>query len=82
MSGQPAARPTLACGLPAGAVHKILNALDGVGNHDGMIFVSTTNFKDQLDDAPIRDGRGDLRVHFDYCKPDQMLGLLDKFYLP
>ena len=47
-----------------------------------MIFVSTTNFKDQLDDAPMREGRGDMRAHFDYGKPDQTLGLLDKFYLP
>merc|ERR1712050_358821 len=60
----------------------LLNALDGVGNHDGMIFVLTTNFKDQLDDALIRDGRVDMRVHFDYCTPDQMKKLFDNFYPP
>merc|ERR1712054_393057 len=55
---------------------------DGVGNHDGMVFVLTTNFKDQLDDALIRDGRVDIRVHFDYCTPDQMKRLFDNFYPP
>eukprot|EP00928_Gymnodinium_smaydae_P055463 TRINITY_DN3899_c0_g1_i4.p1 TRINITY_DN3899_c0_g1~~TRINITY_DN3899_c0_g1_i4.p1 ORF type:complete len:379 (+),score=64.47 TRINITY_DN3899_c0_g1_i4:64-1200(+) len=50
----------------------LLNALDGVGNHDGLIFVLTTNFKEQLDAALIRDGRVDYRVRFDYCTPEQM----------
>merc|ERR1719414_1111606 len=60
----------------------LLNALDGVGNHNGLIFVLTTNFKDQLDAALIRDGRVDLRVRFDYCTPDQMEKLFDNFYPP
>merc|ERR1712127_85811 len=58
----------------------LLNALDGVGNHNGLIFVLTTNFKEQLDAALIRDGRVDLRVRFDYCTPDQMERLFDNFY--
>jgi len=60
----------------------LLNALDGVGNHNGLIFVLTTNFKDQLDAALIRDGRVDLRVRFDNCTPDQMEKLFDNFYPP
>merc|ERR1719401_333607 len=60
----------------------LLNALDGVGNHNGLIFVLTTNFKEQLDAALIRDGRVDLRVRFDYCTPDQMQKLFDNFYPP
>merc|ERR1712151_991673 len=44
----------------------LLNALDGVGNHDAL----------------IRDGRVDLRVYFDYCKPEQTQRLFDKFYPP
>lgn len=58
----------------------LLNALDGVGNHKGLVFVLTTNFKDQLDPALIRDGRVDLRVKFDYCTPDQMEKLFENFY--
>merc|ERR1711920_1075391 len=60
----------------------LLNALDGVGNHNGLVFVLTTNFKEQLDAALIRDGRVDLRVRFDYCTPDQMQQLFDNFYPP
>lgn len=60
----------------------LLNALDGVGNHNGMVFVLTTNFKDQLDAALIRDGRVDLRVRFDYCTAEQMEKLFDIFYPP
>merc|ERR1740129_708517 len=60
----------------------LLNALDGVGNHNGLVFVLTTNFKEQLDAALIRDGRVDLRVRFDYCTPDQMQKLFDNFYPP
>lgn len=58
----------------------LLNALDGVGNHDGLVFVLTTNFKDQLDTALIRDGRVDLRVRFDYCTPEQMERMFENFY--
>jgi len=58
----------------------LLNALDGVGNHNGLLFVLTTNFKNELDPALIRDGRVDVRVKFDYCTPDQMERLFNTFY--
>jgi chaperone BCS1 len=58
----------------------LLNALDGVGNHEGLVFVLTTNFKDQLDPALIRDGRVDMRVRFDYCTPSQMEKMFENFY--
>eukprot|EP00928_Gymnodinium_smaydae_P098331 TRINITY_DN911_c0_g1_i4.p1 TRINITY_DN911_c0_g1~~TRINITY_DN911_c0_g1_i4.p1 ORF type:complete len:548 (-),score=115.00 TRINITY_DN911_c0_g1_i4:220-1863(-) len=58
----------------------LLNALDGVGNHAGLIFVLTTNFKEQLDAALIRDGRVDYRVRFDYCTPEQMERMFYNFY--
>merc|ERR1712176_223050 len=58
----------------------LLNALDGVGNHDGLVFVLTTNFKEQLDSALIRDGRVDMRVRFNYCAPDQIEKLFENFY--
>lgn len=58
----------------------LLNALDGVGNHDGLIFVLTTNFKEELDEALIRDGRVDVRVRFDYCTPQQIEQLFENFY--
>lgn len=58
----------------------LLNALDGVGNHQGLVFVLTTNFKEQLDNALIRDGRVDMRVRFDYCTPDQIEKMFENFY--
>jgi len=58
----------------------LLNALDGVGNHEGLVFILSTNFKDQLDAALIRDGRVDMRVRFDYCTPDQMEKMFENFY--
>jgi len=58
----------------------LLNALDGVGNHEGLVFVLTTNFKEQLDAALIRDGRVDMRVRFDYCTPNQIEKLFENFY--
>jgi len=58
----------------------LLNALDGVGNHEGLIFVLTTNFKEQLDAALIRDGRVDYRLRFDHCTPEQMEMMFDNFY--
>merc|ERR1719420_2740049 len=58
----------------------LLNALDGVGRHCGVIFVLTTNFKEQLDEALIRDGRVDMRVRFDYCTPAQIEKIFDNFF--
>merc|ERR1712187_907327 len=44
------------------------------------VFVLTTNFKEQLDSALIRDGRVDMRVRFDYCTPDQIEKMFENFY--
>ncbi|KAI1752007.1 P-loop containing nucleoside triphosphate hydrolase protein [Xylaria castorea] len=41
----------------------ILNALDGIGSHEGRIVLMTTNFIDKLDPALIRPGRIDKRVY-------------------
>jgi len=58
----------------------LLNALDGVGNHSGVIFILTTNFKDQLDAALIRDGRVDIRVKFDYCTAEQIEKMFEVYF--
>ncbi|RHY23977.1 hypothetical protein DYB25_007604 [Aphanomyces astaci] len=58
----------------------LLNALDGVGGHDGHIVVLTTNFRDQLDDALIRNGRVDVHVAFAHASPDQMADMFLAFY--
>ncbi|KAJ6163943.1 P-loop containing nucleoside triphosphate hydrolase protein [Penicillium chermesinum] len=42
----------------------LLNVLDGVSSQEGRILVMTTNHIEQLDDALIRPGRSDKKVHF------------------
>ncbi|CAK4491479.1 unnamed protein product [Aphanomyces euteiches] len=58
----------------------LLNALDGVGSPDGHIFVLTTNFRDQLDDALIRNGRVDVHVAFEHTTDEQMEAMFVSFY--
>jgi len=58
----------------------LLNALDGVGNATGQIFVLTTNFRHQLDSALIRNGRVDLHVEFLQATEEQMALMWQSFY--
>jgi chaperone BCS1 len=58
----------------------LLNALDGIGNPDGQIFVLTTNFRENLDQALIRNGRVDLHVEFCHATGEQMEQLFRQFY--
>eukprot|EP00656_Telonema_subtile_P033493 TRINITY_DN3716_c0_g1_i1.p1 TRINITY_DN3716_c0_g1~~TRINITY_DN3716_c0_g1_i1.p1 ORF type:complete len:485 (+),score=125.14 TRINITY_DN3716_c0_g1_i1:101-1555(+) len=57
----------------------LLNALDGIGNPQGQLFVLTTNFKEQLDDALIRNGRVDLQVRFSTACQQQMADMFSAF---
>jgi len=57
----------------------LLNALDGMANPDGQIFVLTTNHIDRLDSALIRHGRVDLRVEFSTATDEQLKGIFDAF---
>jgi chaperone BCS1 len=58
----------------------LLNALDGVANAEGQIFFLTTNFREKLDSALIRNGRVDMHVEFTYAQPEQMATLFLQFY--
>jgi mitochondrial chaperone BCS1 len=58
----------------------LLNALDGIGNPDGQIFVLTTNFRENLDSALIRNGRVDMHLEFSYATTEQMEKLFCQFY--
>jgi len=53
--------------------------LDGVANPDGHIFVMTTNFIEQLDDALVRDGRVDLKLRFPGATFTQLEQMFLKF---
>jgi len=58
----------------------LLNALDGVGSPNGQIFILTTNLRDQLDSALIRNGRVDLHFHFDFASDEQIRAMWNSFY--
>lgn len=58
----------------------LLNALDGIGNPNGQIFVLTTNLRDQLDHALIRNGRVDMHVEFSFATAEQMEIMFRNFY--
>lgn len=58
----------------------LLNALDGIGNPNGQIFILTTNLREQLDSALIRNGRVDLHVEFSYAIEEQMVQMWSNFY--
>jgi chaperone BCS1 len=42
----------------------LLNVLDGVSSQEGRILIMTTNHIEHLDEALIRPGRSDKKVHF------------------
>merc|ERR1712050_487959 len=42
---------------------ELLNAIDGLGAQTGRLLFMTTNHPEQLDEALIRDGRIDRRIH-------------------
>jgi len=58
----------------------VLNALDGVGASAGQIFILTTNHREKLDPALIRNGRVDCHVEFTDADADQAAELFRQFY--
>lgn len=58
----------------------LLNALDGVGTPEGQIFVLTTNFREQLDDALLRDGRVDYQVRFEHADENVICSMFSQFF--
>lgn len=58
----------------------ILNALDGVFDHEGRILIMTTNHPEVLDEALIRPGRIDRKFRFDYCSKSQIKDLYEMFF--
>ena len=58
----------------------LLNALDGVGQPSQQIFVLTTNHRERLDPALIRNGRVDLHIEFKHATRDQMAAMFDSYY--
>lgn len=57
----------------------LINSLDGLGSVDRLIIFMTTNYCCNLDEALKRPGRIDKKIHFDYCKKDQVKLMYNKF---
>jgi len=58
----------------------LLNALDGVGPPLAQIFILTTNHRERLDPALIRNGRVDLHVQFTPATTQQMGSIFLAYY--
>lgn len=46
-------------------IHTLLQTLDGASTGSGIVFIATTNSIELLNEATIRDGRFDLKIHMD-----------------
>jgi chaperone BCS1 len=60
----------------------LLNAIDGIGAHDGRLLYATTNKYSALDPALCRPGRMDLHIEFKLASRYQAQELFKCFYLP
>jgi len=60
----------------------LLNAIDGIGAHDGRILYATTNKYFALDPALCRPGRMDLHIEFKLASRYQARELFRCFYMP
>ncbi|KZP19387.1 P-loop containing nucleoside triphosphate hydrolase protein [Athelia psychrophila] len=60
----------------------LLNAIDGIGAHDGRLLYATTNKYEALDQALSRPGRMDIHVEFKLASQWQAGEMFKCFYLP
>ncbi|KAL6048177.1 Mitochondrial chaperone BCS1 [Balamuthia mandrillaris] len=58
----------------------LLNALDGVSNIDGQLFILTTNHLERLDPALVRCGRVDVKIPFCWATVEQVRDMFLHFY--
>jgi len=58
----------------------LLNSIDGIGKADGQIFILTTNHRERLSPALIRNGRADVHIHFTCATDEQISGMFRRFY--
>jgi len=58
----------------------ILNSIDGLIANHGRILIATTNHKDNLDKALIRDGRFDLKIELKYADNSVVKQFFNNYY--
>lgn len=76
--------PTTGNGTPAEprkplTLSALLNVLDGVISPDGLVVIATTNHPEKLDEALIRPGRFDFRLHLGPLGWEQFVGMARLF---
>lgn len=57
----------------------LLNAIDGIASRSGQVLFMTTNHIERLDEALIRPGRVDVRLHVPLADADQAARLYKRF---
>jgi SpoVK/Ycf46/Vps4 family AAA+-type ATPase len=57
----------------------LLNLLQGTLTPDGLIFITTTNHKEKIDEAFYRDGRFDINIEMKLCDHYQLQKIYKKF---
>lgn len=62
-------------------IEKLLQFLDSTSSPDSVIFIATTNYKDRLDEALIRDGRFDIKVEVTNLKREKAYDMCISFGL-
>ena len=67
---------------PGVTLSGLLNALDGIGAHEGRILFATTNDYKALDPALCRPGRMDVHVEFKLASKYQAQNLYKSFFVP
>lgn len=58
----------------------LLNAIDGVAAQEGRALIMTTNHKEKLDPALIRDGRADVHMELGYINAKTAARLFKRFF--
>jgi len=58
----------------------ILNSIDGLISNHGRILIATTNHKDNLDKALIRDGRFDLKIELKHANNSVVEQFFDNYH--
>lgn len=65
---------------PSVTFSALLNAMDGVGAAEGRLLCLTTNHREKLDEALIRNGRVDVEIVFSYANQSQAKDMYLRFF--
>lgn len=62
------------------SISGLLNAFDGLVTPEGRLMIATTNHREELDEALLRQGRFDLHIHLGYLDESTLTDYLKRFY--